>query len=336
MKINKSNFIPIIVTILTIAFFAFSFFGGRSIVQKSEKEINPNQQLLESEAKKYVLKEIDSKSGLTRWDLSANEGSTENNLQSAVINDIKAHVYKNNEISFELSAPHAKANSLTKGIYLFGDVITKDKNGKFLLKSVQLSLGMGTSIEAQEGFDLYLKDNGTIKGKSAIINDDQSKITVTELEEALFKDIKLSGKNVYIERSPSGEASTAVIENGGKIILKNNDSLIAGQIKWDKSGNIEASGNVIYNSGDKVFKAGYLTVSPDKKVFAKNGVSIVHGETECSGQSLIFQDNSFIVIIGNPKAVQGDKTILADKIVYDVNLKKVQAVGNVRTVMNQT
>ena len=173
---NISKFIPLILTISIIVFFTVSFFRGKSIVQKSEKEINPNQQLAESEAKKYVLKEIDPKTGQIRWDLSAKEGNTENNLQSAVINDIKAHVYKNKEIVFELSAPHAKANSLTRGIYLFGEVVTKDRDGNFLLKSKQISLGMGTSIEAQKGFNLSLKNNGTVKGESALINDDQSKL----------------------------------------------------------------------------------------------------------------------------------------------------------------
>src|SRR3989338_6847801 len=327
--ISKS--IPLLLTLSVIIFFTISFFRGKSIVQKSEKEINPKLQIAESEAKKYILKEIDPKTGQIRWDLSAKEGNTEKDLQSAVINDIKAHVYKNKEIIFELSAPHAKANSLTKGIYLFGEVITKDRDGNFLLKSKQISLGMGTSIEAQKGFDLYLKTNGTVKGESALINDDQSKITVTKLEEALFKDIKLSGENVYIEKNSKGEIVSAIVENGGKIILKNNDTLTADTIKWDISENIEAAANVIYISGDKVFKAGTLTISPDKKVFAKSSVSIVHGKTECYGNSLNYENN-FIIITGSPGAVQGNKKILADKIIYDVNSRKVQAVGNVRTL----
>ena len=331
-----SKFIPLILVISIVTFFTFSFFRGKSIVQKSEKEVNLTQQLVESEAKKYILKEIDPKTGLTRWDLSAKDGNTENNLQSAVINDIKAHVYKDKVVVFELSAPHAKANSLTKGIYLFGNVITKDKNGDFLLKSKQISLGMGTSIEAQKGFDLYLKNNGTVKGESALVNEDQSKITVTKLEEALFKDIRLSGENVYIEKNKEGEVASTLIKGGGKIILvKNNDTLSADTIKWDISGNIEASNNVVYNSGDKVFKADHLTISPDKKVFAKNNVSIIHADTECTGSSLSFTNNSFIIITGNPTAIQGNKKILADKIVYDVNSKKVQAIGNVRTITNR-
>ena len=333
-KMNKSKFIPIVLTAATIMFFAFSFIRGRSIVQKSEKEINPNLQLVESEAKKYVLKEIDSKTGLIRWDLTAKEGNTENNLQATIINDIKARVYKGKEIVFELTAPHAKANSLTKDISLFGDVTTKDKKGDFLLKSKEISLGMGTSIEAHKGFDLELKNNGTVKGERVLVNDDQSKIIVTKLAEAVFKDIKFSGENVYIERNMSGEIASAIIENGGEITLKNNDTLTAGKIKWDNSGSVEAVSNVIYNSGDKIFKAGYLTISPDKKVFAKNGVSITHAETQCYGDSLSFENNSFVIITGTPRAVQGDKTILADRIIYDVNLKKVQAVGNVRTVTN--
>ncbi len=333
-RTNISKFIPLILTISMIIFFVISFSRGKSIVQKSEKEINPALQLVESEAKKYVLREMDPKTGLIRWDLSAKEGNTESNLQSATINDIKAHVYKEKEVVFELSAPHAKANSLTKEICLFGKVTTKNRAGDFLLESNQLSLGMGTSIEAQKGFNLSLKNNGTVKGESALVNDDQSKITVTKLEEAVFKDIQLSGENVYIEKNSKGEISSALINNGGKIILKNNDTLSADTIKWDNSGNIEASSNVVYNSEEKLVKAGYLKITPDKKVLAKNNVSIVHGKTECYGNTLSYGNNSFIVITGNPGAIQGDKKILADKIVYDVNSKKVQAVGNVRTIIN--
>ena len=329
-----SKFVPLILTLSVVIFFTFSFFRGQLIVQKSEKDIDPKLQLTESEAKKYVLKEIDSQTGQIRWDLSAKEGNTESNLQSAVINDIKAHVYKNKEVVFELYAPHARANSQTKEIYLFGEVVTKDKKGDFLLKSKQLALGMGTWIEAQKGFNLYLKNNGTVKGESALVNDNQSKITVTRLEEALFKDIRLSGNNVYIEKDKNGEISSAIIKNSGKIILKNNDTLSADTIKWDKSGNIKASDNVIYNSADKVFKAGYLTITPDKKVFAKNNVSIIHGETRCYGDILSYENSSFIVITGTPQAIQGDKKILADKIIYDINLKKIQALGNVRTIVN--
>lgn len=316
-------------------FFGFSFFRGKSIVQKSEKEINPSQVQVESNAKEYVLREIDSKSGLVRWDLSAKESSTENGLQSAIINDIKAHVYRGKEIAFELSAPHAKANSLTKEIYLFGNVTTKDQSGEFILMSKQISLGMGTSIEAQNGFNLYLKNNGTVIGESALINDDHSKITVTDLKEALFNDIKLSGKTVYIEKDKSSGISIATITNGGTIVLKNNDTLTANSIKWKKSGEIEASTNVVYSSGDKLFKAELLTITTDKKVFAKGHVSIKHGDTECYGDSLNYGNDSIITITGRPKAVQGDKEILADKILYDLNLRKVQATGNVRTLVNQ-
>ncbi len=334
-KSNIPKFIPLILTVSTIVFFTIAFIRGRAMVEKSEKEINPKLQLVESEAKKYILKEIDPQSGQIRWDLSAEEGSTENDLQSAVINNVKAHVYKNKEIVFELSAPHARANSLTKEISLFDKVITKDKEGNFLLKSKEVSLGMGTSIEAQKGFDLSLKNNGTVKGERVLVNDDQSKITVTKLKEAIFKDIKLSGENVYLEKNNKGEIAIAIIKNGGRIILKDNDTLSAGTIKWDNLGNIEATTNVIYNSGDKIFKAGYLTITPDKKVFAKDNVDIIHGDTECYGNSLTYGNNSLIVITGNPTAIQGDKKILADKIVYDVNSKKVQAVGNVRTIVNQ-
>ncbi len=334
-KTNLSNLFPLILTVVVIVFFTVSFIKGKSIVKKSEIEIDSNSQVVESEAKEYSLQEIDSKTGLVRWDLTAKEGNTENNLQSTVVNDIKARVYKDKEVVFELSAPHARANSLTKEIYLFDEVITKDKNGKFLLKSKQIALGMGTSIEAQEGFDLELKDSGIVKGEKALINDEQNKITVTNLDEALFEDIKLSGKNVYIERDNKGGILSTKIENGGKITLKNNDVLQANIIKWKNKGTTEAFGKVVYNSGDKIFTADYLTITADKKIYAKNNVSIIHEGTKCFGDSLTYENNSFIVITGKPKAIQGDKEILADKIVYDINLKKIQAVGNVRTMVNQ-
>ena len=335
MQKYLSKFFPVILIIVMIVFFTIAFIKGKSIVKKSETEIDSKSQTVESEAKEYSLQEIDSNTGLIRWDLTAKEGNTENNLQSTIINDIKARVYKDKEVVFELSAPHARANSLTKEIYLFDEVITKDTNGKFLLKSKQISLGMGTSIEAQKGFNLELKDSGTVKGEKALINDEQNKITVTNLDEALFKDIKLSGKNVYIERNNKGEIASANIEGGGRIVLKNNDVLQANVIKWKNGGTTEAFGEVVYNSGDKTFTANYLTITADKKVYAKNNVSIVHGDTKCLGASLAYENNSFVVITGSPKAIQGDKEILADKIVYDINLKKVQAIGNVRTIVNQ-
>lgn len=334
-KKQLSKFFPAILTVVIVVFFTISFIRGKSIVKKSEKEINATSQVVESEAKEYALKEIDSETGQVRWSLTAKEGSTVNNLQAAIINDIKANVYKDNEIVFELTAPQAKANSNTKEIYLFGDVITKDKSGNFLLKSTQISLGMGTSIEAQKGFNLELKDRGTVKGQSALINDKQDKITVIDLEEAIFKDLKLSGKNVYLERDNNGEVISANIEHGGKIILKNNSTLQASIIKWKNQGDTEAFGMVTYHSEDKTFNADYIKITKDKKIFAKNNVTIIHGNTRCFGNLLTFENNSFIIITGKPRAIQGDKEILADKIVYDINLRKVQATGNVKTLANQ-
>lgn len=327
--------IPLIVLVLITTFFTISFIRGNILVKSSEKELNPKKQIDEVQTKKYLLKEIDAKTGLIRWELTAKEGTTENNLQSAIIKDIKAEVYKDNEVVFELSAPFAKANSSTKEIYLFGDVIAKDKNSKFLLHSNQLALGMGTSIEAQKGFNLHFNGSGTVIGDNAIINDDQTKIIVRGLKEASFKDIILSGNKVNIEKDKNGDLSKATILNQGKVVLKNqkNDTLSANIIKWQKSGEVEASSNVIYISEGKTFKAGYLLLKPDKKVYAKDGVQIQHGNTKCFGKSLSFENNSQIILNGKPKAIQGDTQIIADKIIYDINTGKVEALGNVNTIV---
>lgn len=334
-KVTLSKITPYIAILAVIAFFSISFLRGSLLLKKSEKEIDIKKQVEEAQAKKYSLKEIDAKTGQTRWQLVAKEGKTENNLQTAIIKDIEAEVYKNNEIVFLLKAPFAKANGTTKEISLFGDVTAKNKSESFLLSAKQVALGMGTSIEAQKGFSLILKGNGTVTGDSALINDDQTEITVKDLKEASFKEILLSGKKVYIEKDKNGDLKNAIISNGGKIILKNqnNDSLIADTIKWQQNGEVEAISNVVYNSGDKVFKAGQLTLKPDKTVYAKNNVQIKHGKTQCFGNSLSYENNSLVVINGKPKAIQNDKQITADKIVYDLNTGKVQAIGNVRTTV---
>lgn len=312
-----------------------SFIIGNSLVKKSEKELNPNKQINEAQAATYSLKEIDTKSGELRWELTAKEGKTEDNLKAVLIKDIDAKVYKNNKVIFELHAPQARANASTKDIYLFGEVTAKDTEGKFLLKSNQLSLGMNTSIEAQNGFNLILKDSGTLTGENAFINDDQTQIIVKELNEAIFKEITLSGKKVTITRDTNGSLNKALISKGGKVILKDQktNSLSADTIKWDKSGKIEAVKNVTYTSEDKIFKADYLLIKPDKKIYAKNNVSIVHSDTQCYGNYLSFEDESLIVISGRPKAIQGRKQITADKIVYNLNSRKVEALGNVKTTV---
>ena len=314
-----------------------SFIIGNSLVKKSEKELNPNKQINEAQAATYSLKEIDTKSGELRWELTAKEGKTEHNLKAVLIKDIDAKVYKKNKVIFELHAPHAKANTSTKDIYLFGEVTAKDTEGKFLLKSNQLALGMNTSIEAQNGFSLILKDSGTLTGENAFINDDQTQIIVKDLNEALFKEVTLSGKKVTIIRDTNGALNRALLSKGGKVVLKDqkNNSLSADTIEWEKSGEIKAIKNVTYTSGDKIFKAGYLLIKPDKKIYAKNNVSIIHSDTQCYGNSLSFEDESLIVISGKPKAIQGDKQITADKIAYNLNSGKVEAFGNVKTTVTE-
>lgn len=336
-KKNASNLIPFIVLISMGLFFIGTFVRGNFLVKKSEKELNSTKQIEEAQAKKYSLKEIDAKTGQIRWELTAKEGETENNLQGAVIKDIKAEVYKNNQVVFELDAPYAKANASDKKIYLYGDVTAMDKEGDFFLQGNQVLLGMGTSIEAQKGFKVIFKKGGggKISGDSAIINDDQTRITVKNLKEATFKDLSLTGNEVYLEKEKNSDLTNVIISNGGKVILRNqkNDTLSANIIKWDKTGQVEAIDNVIYNSENKIFKAGYLLLKPDKKLYAKNDVLIIHGDTTCYGNSLSFENNSTIVLNGRPKAIQGKKQILADKIVYDINTRKVEAIGNVRTIV---
>ncbi|MBI3590152.1 MAG: LPS export ABC transporter periplasmic protein LptC [Candidatus Melainabacteria bacterium] len=338
-KTNLTKLVPLAIIIGVIILFAISFIRGNILVKKSEKEINSKKQVYEAQAAKYNLKEIDSKTGQLRWKLTAKEGTTEENLQAALIKDVNAEVYKNNAVIFILNAPFAKANASTKEIYLFGEVTAKNEDGDFSLNSSQVALGMGTSIEAQKGFNLVLRNSGTVSGDNALINDDQTKIIVRKLKEASFKDIILSGEEVSIEKEKNGELKKATVSMGGKIILKNNlksgksSSLQAGTIKWEKDGDIEATSDVTYTSEDKTFKAGYLLLKPDKKIYAKNNVLIIHGETQCYGNNLSFENESIIVITGKPKALQGDREITADKIVYNVTTDKVEALGNVRTVV---
>lgn len=328
-----SNLFPKAIVVLSILLFTIAFIRGNILVKRQEKELNPKKQIDEAQATEYSLKEIDGKTGLIRWQLKAKEGMTENNLEGAFIKDINAEVYKNNDVVFELTAPFGKGNTATKEIYLFGEVTAMDKNGNFLLKSRQLALGMGTSIEAQKGFNIILKNSGTIEGDDALVNDDQTKIKAIGLKEAHFKDIILSGNEVNIERDKNGSLIQANISNGGKVILKNNDTLSADTIIWDKSGEVKAISNVILISGDKTFKAGYLLLKDNNKVYAKNNVAIIHGETRCFGNSLSFENNSIVTLSNKPRAFQEGKEIIADKIVYDVNTHKVEAIGNVKTIL---
>ncbi|GEM_PF-3145144 len=334
LTFNSSKLIPKLFLVLMVSFFIFSLIRGNSLVKNSENELNPKKQIEEAQAKKYSLKEIDAKTGQTRWELSAQEGSTEGNLQAALIKNIKAEVYKDNKVIFNLHAPFGKANASTKEIYLYGGVIATNNDGDFLLMSNQIALGMGTSIEAQKGFDLILKNSGTVVGENVLINDDQTKFTIVRLKEASFKNINLSGEKVYLEKDKNGDLTQALILNGGKVILKDedNDSLSASKIKWSKDGQIEANTNVVYISKDKVFKAGYILLKPDKKLYAKNNVLITHGKTTCYGNALSYENNSLITLTGSrPKAIQNDKQIIADKIIYNLDTDKVEATGNVRT-----
>lgn len=335
MPKSISKFIPLLIILGMILVFILSLIRGTRLVQKSEKEINPKKQVSEAQAEGYSLKEVDAKTGQLRWKLFAKHGATEESLQAALIKDITAEIYKNNEPIFTLTAPSAKANASTKEILLFGNVTAKDKEGNFLLKSNVVALGMGTSLEAQKGFNLVLKNSGTISGENALINDDQTKIEIGNLEEAAFKNIILSGKKVLILKEKNGDIKNAIISEGGKVVLKdqNNSSLYADSIKWEGNGNVEATNNVTYTSEDKIFKAGYLQLKPDKTIFAKDNVLILHGKTQCSGKSFTYGNDSKITLTGRPKAIQGQKQITADKIIYDINTEKVEATGNVQTTI---
>ena len=332
-KLASQKSFPVLILIFSVIFFMSSFIRGSILVKKSEKELSSRKQIEEAQAKVYSLKEIDSTTGELRWELTAEEGETKENLQAAIIKNINAFVYKNKKVVFELKAPFAKANSKTKDIYLYGDVTAHDKSGDFLLHSNQVALGMGTSIEAQKGFKLILKNEGVIEGESALINDDQTKIITKDLREASFKDITISGKEVQIDKEKEGSVKKATILNGGKVVFKNNENLSAGSISWESTGKVEATSNVIYNSQDKTFKANYLKINEKKELYAKENVELTHGGTKCYGKSLSFTNNEQIILTGNPKALQGTKQIQADKITYDINTKKVEAEGNVKTIL---
>lgn len=331
----KSKHISIAGISIVLLFFIFSFLLGSILVKKSEKEFNPKKQKGEAEASKYSLQEIDAKTGLVRWKLTAKKGTTKNNLKSAVIKDIEAKVYKNKELIFELKAPYGKANSTTKEVLLYGGVKTLNKQGDFLLSSNQLSLGMGTSIEAQKGFNLTIKNKGNLKGKSALVNEDQTKIEIQDLKEASLKDIVLKGKLVSIHRDDKGNIIKASIYNNGTITFKkhNDSKLSADIIEWKKEDIVEAKSHVIYKSNDVTFNSDYLQIKPSGELIANTNVKIIHGETTCYGDFLI-ADGSQIIIQGNPKAIQNGKQISADKIVYDLKTEKVEAIGNVKSTIS--
>ena len=336
-KITSVKLFPLVVIALSAVLFICSFIKGYKLVQKSEKELNSKKQIEEAQAKEYSLKEIDAKTGQIRWKLTAREGTTEGNLQAALIKDIKAQVYKDQSPIFDLSAPYAKGNVSKKEIYLYGDVTAKDYKGNFMLTTNQLSLGMGTQIEAQKGFYITLKNTGTLTGENALINDDQTQITVSDLKEANFENLILKGKEVNINRDKDGSLLSANITGGGTIILKKskNDILTANTITWTKDGKTEAINDVVYKQSDKSFKAGYLSLNPDKTISAKNNVSVIHGKTRCYANSLRVENDSLVTLTGNPKAFQEDKEITALKIIYDTKTNKLEAIGNVRTISKE-
>ncbi len=332
-QFKLTNQAPYLILAGMTIFIIFAFFKGNLLVSKSEKELSQEQITTEAKAQQYTLKEIDVKTGELRWKLTAKGGETQEHLQSALIKDIEAKVYKNNEVVFELQAPFAKADASTKEIFLFGNVLVKNNDKSLLLMSSQIALGMNASIEAQKGFDLELINTATIKGETASINEDQTQIIVHDLSEAVFKDISLSGNEVTIIKDKNGSLQNVEIKNGGKIILTNqdNDNLSANTINWKQNGEIEATNNVIFISKDKVFKSNYLLLKQDKTLYARDNVLITHHNTKCYGNSLTYDNKSLITISGKPKAIQEGKQITADKIVYDLTTGKVQAIGNVKT-----
>ena len=335
-NINISRLLTQVVFGLIIIFFIAIYIQGNFIVGKQEKEFNFQNITGEAKANKYSLKELDAKTGELRWKLIANEGSTHDSLKAATISDVQAEIYKNNEIIFTLTSPFAKANASKKEVYLYGDVTCQDKKGNFLLKTKRIDLKRGTTLLAQNGFNILLGKNDNITGEVASVNENGTTIKVKKLKEAVFKDIILLGENVLIKRNETGDLIKAVITGGGKIILKNsnNDSLSADTIKWHANQNIEAVSNVIYLSQNKTFKAGYLLITPDGKIQAKNNVVISDGSTTCYGNLFNIENKSLVTISGRPKVIQKGKRISADKIVYDLNTGKVEAIGNVQTIVD--
>lgn len=333
LKENINKLFPALITVSIVTFLLISFYRGKELLKKSEKEITPQFHQNESNATQYELKEIDPITGLLRWQLVAKEGNTQNNLQNALIKDIEVTVFKGKEVIFNLKAPLAKANSTTKEIILEGGVITKNKDESLILTSNRLSLSMGTSLEAIDGFSLLLKESGTLTGQSVVINEEQTKVKIKDLKNAVLKDISISGNNVYLEKDNKNEIQKAIITNGGKITLKNNDTLSANIIEWNHNGKIKAEKNIIFSSNSKLIRAGSLIINSDNSLYADNNVVILDGDTKCSGKKLSYKNNSIIEITGNPKATQGNKVISANKILYDSNLKKLQALGNVKTMV---
>ena len=317
-------------------FLMFSLYKGNQLVNKTEKEVSPELHSGESNAMSYELKEIDSKTGDIRWKRTAKEGTTQNELQGASIKDIELTVFKNKEIVFNLKAPEAKANSNTKEILLLGGVITKSKDENFILNSNKLSITKGTELEALGGFNLILKENGTLEGERAKINEEQTKVKIENLKRATLKDIEITGKSVEIERD-SKTIKKATISNYGQIILMNMDSLSAKQIEWINGETIKAKSNIIFTSGERQIKAGNLLINSDNTFTAENNVVILDKDIECSGERLNYNNTQLIEITGKPRAIQGNKIISADKILYDTKLKKLEAVGNVKTsIKNKT
>lgn len=323
---------PTIGIVILILLFINSLLNGKNLVKLSEIEFSKSVQSEEAKASKYTLKEIDANTGLTKWKLTAKEGRTQNNLKSAIIKDINAEIYKGKKVAFNLHAPFGKANTVKHEISLLGNVKARNKNGSFLLDSNRLEIEENASLKAKKGFNLVLKGKGEIRGKSALINHDQSEIKVVDLKEADLEKILLSGKDVLIERDKKGVVTAATISNGGKVLLKelNNDYLTAGQIKWTKEGNITAKSNVTYTSSDRKLIADELIVDSKGKITANNNVRIIHGETTCSGNKLTYENKNQIVISGSPKAYQDGKQITAEKILYNTTSGKVEAVGNVQ------
>lgn len=331
--VNIIKLAPQIVILIIVSYFLLSFIRANLIVQKSEKELNPKKQSEEAHAKEYSLKEIDAKTSQIRWHLTAKGGNTQHKLQAALIKDVKVELYKNDKVIFTLSAPYAKADANTKEVYLFGDVVAKDNDNKLVLNSNQLVIGMGSSIQAEKGFNLILKNIGTIRGDKVVINDDQTKIVVNKLKEALLKDITAAGESVVIENDKNGNLLNVSISDGGKITLINprNSSLSATKINWKNSGELKSTGNVTYTSENKIFKAGILLVSSDKKIYAENNVIVEHGQNKCYGDKLTYDNESQVVLSGKSRTIQDTKEIRADKIVYNLQSEKVEAIGNVMT-----
>lgn len=331
-KVKLKPYLPIIYFCLFLSLFLIAFYRGNSIVLKSEKEFKTSKSSSEAIATSYSLKEIDAKTGLLRWVLTAKDGVTGANLKSVIINNITAKVYNGRKIAYKLFAPKGRADSKTKEIFLFGGVVTESANGDFKLLSSTVNIDGNASINTPESFHLILMGKGDIYGTEAKVNDDQTEIAIKSLDKADMENILLSGSNVKINRDDKGDLLSANILNGGKIILKkvDNNSLTANTIKWLKDGSVEALSKVVYTSKDSTLTANKLTMKGDGKIYASNHVKIIYGDTICTGDKLTFEDKSNIIISGSPEAIQNGKVINADKILYNTKSGKVEALGNVR------